>query len=216
VATEVKFCGLTRPEDARVAVESGASYLGVIFAGGPRMVDAARAREILAGAPARVKRVGVFGTQSVDEIARTAEEAGLDLVQLHADPDSTQVHAVRARTGRMVWGVLRIEGSAVPARAEELFVAADAVVVDAKVPGALGGTGTRVDWLGVRDALADARGRRALVLAGGLNPDVVGEAIAALAPRAVDVSSGVERAPGIKDHARMRAFMAAVARRDAV
>ena len=216
MATEVKFCGLTRPEDARVAVESGASYLGVIFAGGPRLVDAARAREVIGGAPARVKRVGVFGTQSVDEIARVADDAGLDVVQLHADPDAAQVQRVRARTGRMVWGVLRIEGAAVPDRTAELFDTADAVVVDAKVAGALGGTGTRVDWLGVRDALGAVRGGRALVLAGGLDPDVVGNAIAALAPQVVDVSSGVERAPGIKDHARMRAFMAAVARRDAV
>ena len=216
MATEVKFCGLTRPEDARMAVDSGALYVGVIFAGGPRVVDVVRAREILGEAPRRVKRVGVFGTQPVDEIARVADDAGLDVVQLHADPDPAQVHAVRARTGRLVWGVLRIEGSAVPARAAELFGAADAVVVDAKVPGALGGTGTRVDWLGVREALAGARGGRPLVLAGGLDPEVVGDAIAALAPRVVDVSSGVERAPGIKDHARMRAFMAAVARRDAV
>ena len=215
MATEVKFCGLTRPEDARAAVDSGASYLGVIFAGGPRRIDAVRAREVLGGAPSRVKRVGVFGTQPVDEIARTAEAAGLDVVQLHADPDPALVERVRARTGRMVWGVLRIAGSALPAGAAELFDAADAVVIDARVDGALGGTGTRVDWLGVREALAGARGDRPLVLAGGLDAEVVGEAIAVLAPRIVDVSSGVERAPGIKDHARMRAFMAAVARRSA-
>lgn len=215
MAAEVKFCGLTRPEDARVAVESGASYLGVIFAGGPRLVDAARAREILGEASSRVKRVGVFGTQPVDEIARVADGVGLDVVQLHADPDSSQVQKVRERTGRVVWGVLRIAGATLPAGAAELFDAADAVVIDARVAGALGGTGTRVDWLGVRDALGGVRGERPLVLAGGLDPEVVGDAIAALAPRVVDVSSGVERAPGIKDHARMRAFMAAVARRDA-
>ena len=211
MTVEVKFCGLTRPEDARVAVESGAAYLGVIFAGGPRLVDAERAREILsAAADGEVRRVGVFGDQDDDEIARTADRAGLDVLQLHADPDAERVREVRARTGRTVWGVLRVAGSALPDGAADLFDAADAVVVDAKVAGALGGTGARVDWSGVRDGLAKVRGDRPLVLAGGLGPEVVAEAIAALAPRVVDVSSGVERAPGIKDHERMRAFVAAV------
>lgn len=212
---EVKFCGLTRPEDARAAVEAGASYLGVIFAGGPRLVDADRARQILDGAPAGARRVGVFGAQSLDKIARIADAAALDVVQLHADPGAEQVRATRERTGRAVWGVLRIANAAVPDGAEELFEAADAVVADAKVGGALGGTGRRLDWLGVREALARLRGSRPLVLAGGLEPEVVGEAIAVLAPQVVDVSSGVESAPGIKDHARMRAFVAAVARRNA-
>lgn len=207
---EVKFCGLTRAEDARAAIEAGGRYLGVIFAGGPRNVTPERAREILGDATEEIPRVGVFGAQGADEIARIADEADVDVVQLHADPDAEQVHAVREIAGRPVWAVLRIEGAALPGGAAELFEAAERVVLDARAPGALGGTGVRVDWAGVREAVTRVRGRTPLVLAGGLGPEVVGEAIAALAPTIVDVSSGVERAPGIKDHARMRAFVDAV------
>ena len=197
-----------------MAVESGARWLGVIFAGGPRLVDAERARAVLSASTPQVRRVGVFGHQDDEAVATIAERAGLDVVQLHADPTPERVHDVRARTGRMVWGVLRIEGAMVPDRAHELFDAADAVVVDARSDRALGGTGARVDWRGVREALSGVRGATPLVLAGGLAPEVVGEAIAVLAPEIVDVSSGVETAPGIKDHARMRAFVAAVAAAD--
>ena len=207
---EVKFCGLTRPEDAEAAEAAGGQYLGVIFAGGPRLVDANRAREILDGASSGVRRVGVFGGQSAEEILRAAGRAGLDVVQLHADPDAELVREVRARTGRAVWGVLRVSGTTLPDGAAALFAESDAVVVDARSPAGLGGTGARVDWMGIRDALARVRGTTPLVLAGGLVPEVVGEALGALEPQVVDVSSGVERAPGIKDHARMRAFVAAV------
>ena len=211
---DVKFCGLTRPEDAAFAAECGARWVGVIFAGGPRLVDVERARsllEVVSSANADVKKVGVFGGQDDEMIAAIAERARLDVVQLHADPDAERVREVRERTGRMVWGVLRVEGSTLPAQATGLFQAADAVVVDAKSDRALGGTGARVNWQGVRAALSRVRGETPLVVAGGLTPEVVGDAIAALDPAIVDVSSGVESAPGIKDHARMRAFVAAVA-----
>ena len=211
---EVKFCGLTRPEDAAAAAAAGARWLGVIFAGGPRLLDPERARDVLAAGGPAARRVGVFGHQSDEEIAAIAERAGLDVVQLHADPAADRVRELRARTGRVVWGVLRVEGATLPERADELFEAADAVVVDARSERALGGTGARVDWAGVRGALARVRGATPLVLAGGLGPEVVGEAIDVLAPEIVDVSSGVESAPGIKDHARMRAFVAAVAAAD--
>ena len=102
-------------------------------------------------------------------------------------------------------------GGEIPAGLDELFDAAEAVVLDARVAGTLGGSGQPLDWAQLAPGVARVRRGRALVLAGGLRPDNVGEAIAALAPDVVDVSSGVECAPGIKDHALMRAFQAAVA-----
>jgi phosphoribosylanthranilate isomerase len=208
---DVKFCGLTRPEDAAAAAEYGARWLGVIFAGGPRRLEPARAREVLAAAPAGAGRVGVFGSAAPDEIARVMDAARLDVAQLHADPSAEDVRAVREAGVGLVWAVVRVAGSALPEHIGELFDAADAVVLDARAESGLGGTGRTLDWAGVRDAVARVRGAAPLVLAGGLTPERVGEGIALLAPRIVDVSSGVESAPGVKDHARMRAFVAAVA-----
>ena len=210
MATEVKFCGLTRVEDAAEAVRLGASYLGVIFAGGPRQVTAATARAVHRAAPAHVGRVGVVGRVSTDEIVRMVEETGIDIVQLHGDPSAADVAALRSRMDGEIWAVLRAEGPQLPGvdEARQLFDAADAVVVDARVDGALGGTGVALPWRLMAKGIGAARsGRRArLVVAGGLRPENVGEAIAALGPDVVDVSSGVESAPGIKDHGLMRAF----------
>jgi phosphoribosylanthranilate isomerase len=206
----VKFCGLTRPDDAAAALDAGAAYLGVIFAGGPRLVDVERASAVLAHAgPAR--RVGVFGAQPASAIAEIADAVGLDVVQLHSDPRESDVEAVRAVFGGEVWAALRVADAELPERGDALFAAADAVVVDALVTGALGGTGTTVAWDALRAPLARLRGARSarLVLAGGLSPRNVGAAIASLAPDVVDVSSGVETAPGIKDHSLLRAFGAA-------
>ncbi len=207
----VKFCGLTRAEDAAEAVAAGAALVGVIFAGGPRMLDAGRAADVLAPVPPSVGRVGVFGRQPLEEIAAVAERLGLAIVQLHGDPTPRDVERARAATGRGIWAAARVEGQTLPPDLAELFAVADAVVLDAKVPGQLGGTGVRVPWADVAARVAAARGRGRLVLAGGLTPESVAEAIRALAPDIVDVSSGVESAPGIKDHQRLHAFLAAVA-----
>ncbi|GLC27344.1 phosphoribosylanthranilate isomerase [Roseisolibacter agri] len=213
----VKICGLVRAEDAALAARLGADHVGSIFAGGPRLIDAATARANVAAARAAVPghpphAVGVMGAQTPDAIARLAEEATLDAVQLHADPDADAVAAVRAAWGGEVWAVLRIAGTALPPQTAGLFDVADAVVLDAKVDGTqLGGTGVALDWDGLAAALAPfrGRGRAALVLAGGLRPENVAVAIRALRPDAVDVSSGVERAPGVKDPDRLAAFLAA-------
>lgn len=207
---EIKFCGMTRQADALEAATLGAGYVGAIFASGPRRIDAARAAQCFRALPRDVRRVGVFGAQSPDEIAATAHTAGLDIAQLHGDPDASAVDRVRQRTGLLVWAVVRIEGTQLPPHVAELLACANAVVLDAKVAGALGGTGRPLRWTALADALAPMRGGAPIVLAGGLTPDNVGRAIAALGPEVVDVSSGVERAPGIKDHARMRAFADAV------
>jgi phosphoribosylanthranilate isomerase len=210
----VKFCGLTRPEDAALAGALGAAYAGVIFAGGPRLVAPKRATEVLDAAGPAVQRVGVFGAASADAVAVVARECRLDVVQLHADPTAELVSQLRARYSGRVWAVLRTSGTLVPPRASELFAAADAVLLDAHVAGTLGGTGTTLDWLGVAAAVDHVRGGGTLVLAGGLTPQNVQGAIRALRPDAVDVSSGVERSPGVKDHSRMRAFAAAARARE--
>lgn len=202
---EIKFCGLTRPEDARAASEVGAAYAGVIFAGGPRRVIPDVARAVLDHAGG-ARRVGVFGTQGTAEVERVARAVGLDVVQLHADPTPEVVRAARAATGAQVWAVVRLAGGVLPGGIEELAAAADAIVLDARVEGQLGGTGVSLAWESLALPPAVAR----LVLAGGLTPDNVARGIRALRPEIVDVSSGVERSPGIKDEAAMRAFAAAV------
>lgn len=210
--TSIKFCGLTRPEDAELAASLGAGYAGVVFAGGPRMLTAAAARDVFDAAGRGVLRVGVFGAQSTEDVGALAADAGLDVVQLHGDPTAEVVHAVRARYAGVVWAVLRTSETLASERAAELFAAADAVLLDAHVPGALGGTGRVLAWEALRASVDGVRRGGTLVLAGGLTPSNVGTAIAALAPDVVDVSSGVEERPGVKDHSRMRAFAEAVAR----
>ena len=211
----VKICGLVRPDDAALAGRLGADYVGSIFAGGPRMIDAATARANVAAArvaaPGRPPRaVGVMAAQTPAEVARLAREATLDAVQLHADPDADMVAAVRAVWGGEVWAVLRIAGTTLPPHAAALFDVADAVVLDARVDGPLlGGTGVALDWDGLAAALEPHRGRASLVLAGGLRPENVAAAVRALRPDVVDVSSGVERSPGVKDPDRVAAFLAA-------
>lgn len=207
---EVKVCGLTRPEDARAAAELGARYVGAIFAGGPRTLDGARAGLVLDGAGGEVDRVGVFGNADVATIARTVREARLDVVQLHADPGPSAVRAIREATGVRVWAVVRVDGTLASGALREIWEAADALVLDSKTQGALGGTGTSFDWSAAEQATRARVGP--LVVAGGLTAANVGEAIESLAPDIVDVSSGVESAPGIKDHARIADFIEAVRR----
>lgn len=205
---EVKICGLTRAVDAEAADAAGAAYLGVVFAGGPRMRSAEDARGILAGR--RARKVGVFASQSPEEIARIAAKAMLDVVQLHVDGTPDRVAAVRAATGLEVWAGVRTSDGALGADADALAAAADALLVDSLVPGQLGGTGVTIPWLALGEALDAMPVGVRVVLAGGLTADNVGEAIDYVAPSVVDVSSGVEAAPGIKDHALIRAFVAAV------
>jgi phosphoribosylanthranilate isomerase len=205
---EVKICGLTRPVDAEAADSAGAAYLGVIFAGGPRMRSPAEARATLSGR--RAHKVGVFGAQTPAEIAEICATVQLDVVQLHDGATVERVAAVRAATGLEIWAVVRTADGVLSADVELLAGAADALLVDTLVPGQLGGTGVAIPWSNLGESLdAMAMGVR-VVLAGGLTAENVQEAIEYVAPTIVDVSSGVESAPGIKDHLRIRAFVAAV------
>jgi phosphoribosylanthranilate isomerase len=209
VLAKVKFCGMTRPQDAALAVEIGASYVGVVFAEGPRRITPAQARKILDAAGGTAKRVGVFGTNAPEEIARFSEEARLDIVQLQADPTTADVRAIRTKFNGEVWAAIRIAGVHIAPDAEDLFDRADAVVLDARSEKRLGGTGMTLPWDDIAVDLARDRGSAAVVLAGGLKPSNVATAIRSLAPDVVDVSSGVERSPGVKDPWLMREFYAA-------
>lgn len=208
---EIKFCGMTREEDVDAAVAVGARYIGVIFAGGPRMVSLERARELMRRVPGWVGRVGVFGpVADPTTLGDVARDVGLDIVQLHGDPDGEVVAKARKTFRGAVWAALRVRGNSLPALAGNLFRAADAVVLDAHSAASLGGTGLALPWSDLAEALAMVRRPGRLVLAGGLRPDTVSVAVRVLRPDVVDVSSGVESAPGVKDHAKLRAFRDAV------
>jgi phosphoribosylanthranilate isomerase len=213
VAVEIKFCGMTRAADAQYAASLGAAYVGVIFAKSPRRVEPAAAAAVLAGVRERASTVGVFGHATVETIGTVASDLGLDVVQLHGDPTPDVVERMRPRFDGAVWAAIRIDGSTLPDHAAGLLAVADAVVLDARVGGQLGGTGHSFDWGAIARALEHRRDHARVVLAGGLSPENVARAVRTIVPDVVDVSSGVESAPGIKDHARMRDFRDAVRRR---
>ena len=209
----VKICGLTRPADAAVAVAAGATYLGVVFAGGPRLVTAAQAAAIRAMA-GEVPVFGVYGDQPVERILELSRAAGLTGAQLHGA--YRREDATRLRTeGLRVWRVVRIAAPADLDRLAEASDDADAVLVEPRVEHAVGGAGVSLDLAVAREA----RGRLAgvtMVLAGGLTPGSVAEAVALVRPEVVDVSSGVEHLPGIKDPEKIARFMEAACGHSAI
>ncbi|MCE9601552.1 MAG: phosphoribosylanthranilate isomerase [Gemmatimonadetes bacterium] len=206
-APEIKFCGLTRAEDAACAVECGATYAGAIFAGGPRLLDVAGARAMFAGlSGSTVQRVGVFAASPVDEVLRIADATDLHVLQLHDGATAARLLSLRERFSGAIWAVVRVSGSSLEAVSETVLAAIDAVVLDTAVAERTGGTGVAFDWSSSASAVRALSVRCPVVLAGGLRPANVQEAVRLLAPRVVDVSSGVEASPGIKDPDLMRAF----------
>jgi phosphoribosylanthranilate isomerase len=208
-----KICGLTRPEDARHAERSGARYLGVIMASGPRVLDARAAAEVLGSRRAGVARVAVFGSQSSDEIIEIADILDLDVLQLHGAQSADEVKYIKAESGRAVWPVLRVDGTQIGTAGAELAAVAGALLLDAHVVGQLGGTGVTLDWAALADSVRRLRRdvpAMQLVLAGGLRVNNVGDAIRLLEPDVVDVSSGVEVSPGVKDPVAIERFVNAV------
>jgi phosphoribosylanthranilate isomerase len=207
VTAKIKICGLMRAQDAEHAAGAGASYLGVVFAEGPRAVSSDRARDVVAVA-AGVPVVGVFADHSVDEILQIADQARFSMVQLHGDYPETAAERLRAE-GFRVWRVVRI---AVPSDLDLLIAAvpsSDAVLVEPRVAHARGGSGLPLDLAIAREARARLAGHP-MVLAGGLTPETVGDAVSLVRPEVVDVSSGVERQPGIKDFNKIARFVEAV------
>lgn len=216
--TEIKLCGMTCADDVAFAAELGVRYVGCIFAEGIRLQTAAQAAALFArvGSRSSPRRVGVFGTADVARVGDAAIAVPLDIVQIHGYATPSALAALRASLPPSVevWAVMRCHAGRLGSDAAAVWGEADALLLDAYVPGRLGGTGETLPWDSLAadvGALRAAMGAEArLVLAGGLTPDNVGSAIAALRPDVVDVSSGVERTPGIKDHTRMRAFVEAV------
>jgi phosphoribosylanthranilate isomerase len=207
VAARVKICGLTRPEDAEQAAGAGASYLGVVFAGGPRRVSFARAADVVA-ASRGVPVLGVFGDQSVEEILSLARGVGLAGAQLHGLYSRDDAARLKS-AGLIVWRVVRIASPADLDRLAEASLDAETVLVEPRVPHADGGTGVSLDLAIAVEARSRLAGVR-MALAGGLTSETVGAAVALVRPDVADVSSGVESLPGIKDHAKIARFLEAV------
>jgi len=211
VAVEIKFCGLTRPTDAALVGPQGGTYAGVVLASGPRRLDAARAALVLDALSPGVKRAAVFGSHTVEEMVDLVARLRLDVAQLHGDPSQQTVRRLRdaLEPATAVWAVVRVTNGGDAARSiAELDGLADGILLDAAQAGSLGGTGTAFEWTAIP---AGARPQHStFILAGGLTPDNVAQAIRTLHPDVVDVSSGIERTRGVKDPERMRDFARAV------
>ena len=207
VAAKVKICGLTRPVDAERAAAAGASYLGVVFAGGPRRVSLAKAADVVA-ASRGVPVLGVFGAQSVEEILTLTRGAGLSGAQLHGSYPHDDAARLKS-AGLIVWRVVRIASPADLDRLGEASLDADTVLVEPRVSHVDGGGGVPLDLAIAVEARSRLAGAR-MALAGGLTPETVGAAVALVRPDVADVSSGVESLPGIKDHEKIARFLEAV------
>ncbi|GAA2895804.1 phosphoribosylanthranilate isomerase [Streptosporangium fragile] len=190
----VKICGLREPEHVAAAVEAGADAIGFVLTGSPRRVTPARARELAAAVPPHVLTVAVFAGETTDEVRAATLEAGVRAVQLHGD------HPHEDFTALKDLGVTLVRAGAASGDLRCGAFDEDMLIVDAPRPG----SGEPWDWAAVRGRPA---GR--WMLAGGLAPSNVAEAVAAARPWGVDVSSGVETAPGVKDAGLIRSFVAA-------
>lgn len=210
--TKIKFCGLTRSSDAAHAAEIGAFYGGVIMTKSARQVTPADAREIFDAAP-ELKRVGVVGREPISRILRAAERAELDVLQLHRHLSGDERDQLREEFDGEIWSVLGIDEqtSQLPESWKSIADSVDALLLDTSIRGKSGGTGRPFDWDAIAASAIEVGRDIPIVLAGGLNPENVARAISTLHPAVVDVSSGVESAPGIKSPEMMTAFARAVA-----
>lgn len=203
----VKICGLTRPEDVALAAELGADALGFIFAPSKRQLSIPQAQALTRAVPAWVNRVGVFGPAEREAAPAIAEACRLDTLQLHGEPDLAFVARMRDRfTVVQAVGVGGDDQAALQARLEAIAPYVDALLLDTARPGQLGGTGETFDWA----VLAHLRLPVPVMVAGGLRPDNVGRLLACATPWGLDVASGVESSPGIKDPARLASFFSAI------
>src|SRR4051812_16262620 len=159
---------MTRGEDVAFAAGLGATYVGAIFAGGPRHQTVDGAQRVLAASVPPPFRVGVVAEQTPIEIAGLVNTLRLHAVQLHANPTVERIDQVRASTPAKIWAMLQVPGDELPANFSDIAVAADAIVLDARVSGGLGGSGVTLPWTQLARSLSKVRGRCRIVLAGGL------------------------------------------------
>jgi phosphoribosylanthranilate isomerase len=196
----IKICGITNVDDARAAVENGATALGFnFFPASPRFVTADEAGRVIASLPATVCKVGVFVNLAPEQVAETARSLALDVAQLHGDETSAQFPR-----GVRVWKAVRVDAEFRPEALDAY--PAEAVLLDSGATGLYGGSGQTFDWSRA------AGSKRKIVLAGGLDADNVARAIEQARPWGVDACSRIEASPGKKDHARMAAFLKAALR----
>jgi phosphoribosylanthranilate isomerase len=203
----IKICANTTLEDAQIAADAGAGAVGFVFAPSPRRVTVEQVAAIVPHLPRHLEKIGVFVDAGFDEIATTVEAAGLTGVQLHFDAPRELPAQLRIQFGRNL-RILRVVhfDAAFPVLPDDPGI--DTFMVDSRTASAVGGTGTTFDWSLAASTLFQNAKERKLVAAGGLTPDNVAEAVAVLKPWGVDVVSGVESAPGRKDPAKVRAFIA--------
>ena len=207
VHTRVKICGLTRVDDARLAVQHNAWALGMImWKPSPRYCDPQRAADIVDATRRSAEVAGVFVDQPLDEVVGLTNELGFTLVQLHGDEGQQFCNAVAQRTGARVIKAFRVRGRETLGEMGK-FYNVDFHLLDTYKAGIPGGTGEAFDWEFLR---TPRRGDVPLILSGGLTPENVGAAIEVVSPYAVDVSSGVEIEPGVKDPEKLAAFFTAV------
>ncbi len=196
----VKICGITRFEDADAAVMAGATALGFVFwPRSPRFIDPYRARAIAAALPPFVTTVGVFVNQPIAYVNGIASLAGLAAVQLHGDEDAAFAAAVR----RPVIKAIALDAGDAGASA---WPGRYTLLLDAHDAERRGGIGRTIDWARAAEVAASRR----VVLSGGLTPENVSDAVARVRPFGIDVSSGVEQSPGVKDHDRLKALFKAL------
>ena len=200
--TRVKVCGITTPDDARLAAEYGADAVGLVFAESSRKVRLEEAREIAAALPDGINKVGVFVDAEPEKVLRIAAEVGLDYAQLHGDESPDVVAAVRDE-GLKVMKAFRVR--AIASLEALRYYEADLFLLDAYSERVRGGTGERFDWVLAKSL----KGRGNIVISGGLTPENVREAIRFFEPYGVDASSSLEDAPGKKNAERVRRFVSA-------
>lgn len=197
----VKICGITRLEDAQAAVTWGANAIGFVFwPKSPRCVDVELASRIRSTLPPAISAIGVFVDQPVEDVNDIANRVDLDAVQLHGSEDVTYAKAI----ARRVVKALAVGGDEPPVLST--WPKGVMVLLDVHDPVKRGGTGKVIDWV----AASGMAQQREIILAGGLNPENVRDAIERVKPYGIDVSSGVEVSPGIKDHERIKALFEAV------
>ncbi len=203
--TKIKFCGITNLADAELALAAGPWAIGLIFwPRSPRRCELGNAVEIAAALKRRVEVAGVFVNATLDHVTETADAVGLTMLQLHGDEGPVYCGEAARRTGCKVIKAARVRSGA-DVQALSAFHT-DYHLLDSYTSGVPGGTGETFSW----EIARGHRGRSPMILSGGLTSDNVAEAIAAVRPYAVDVASGTESSPGIKDPEKLQAFAAAV------